>query len=299
VAVAARSRSRDRAAGGRGPRGANAVGARELRHGGADSLAPDPGAAHGRACGRRPSGVGFAGYRTLGMTRRRRGVLLLGLAAVCAGLAASLVNQYANDVSAQVGPLQPVVVARRDVPRGTLVTPAIARSALDQRRVPLRFAPPRSLRAPQEALGYRTLASIAMGDYVGEAQLGTPRRAPRPHGMQGGRLVEVAVTGARTLAGALRPGALVDVLVTTDGDSGSPRTYLALQRVQLIDFRESSGTAARDGADATATVRVTLRQAVTLIAAQNFAREVRVVARPAGDERRVGAASVSAATLGR
>jgi pilus assembly protein CpaB len=111
--------------------------------------------------------------------------------------------------------------------------------------------------------------------------------------------VEVAVTGARTLAGELRPGALVDVLVTTDGDGGAPRTYLALQRVQLIDFRDSSGAEARDGADATATVRVTLRQAVTLIAAQNFAREVRVVPRPAGDERRVGPASVTAAALGR
>jgi pilus assembly protein CpaB len=224
---------------------------------------------------------------------------MLGLAAVCAGLAASFVNQYANDVSAQVGPLQPVVVARRDVPHGTLVTPAIARTALEQRRVPLRFAPPRSLRAPRDALGYRTLASLATGDYVGEAQLGTPRRAPRPRGRQSGRLVEVAVTGARTLASALRPGALVDVLVTTDGDSGSPRTYLALQRLQLIDFRDSPGTQARDGADATATVRVTLRQAVTLIAAQNFAREVRVVPRPAGDVGRLGPASVTAAALGR
>ena len=88
---------------------------------------------------------------------------MLGLAAVCAGLAASFVDRYANDVAAQVGPLQQVVVARRDLPRGTLVTAAVARTALEQRRVPLRFAPPRSLRAPQEAVGYRTLALARRG----------------------------------------------------------------------------------------------------------------------------------------
>lgn len=233
------------------------------------------------------------------MTRRRRGVLMLGLAAVCAGLAASFVDGYADDISAQVGPLRSVVVARRDLPRGTLVTPAIARTGLLQRRVPLRFAPPRSLQAPRQALGYRTLGALAAGDYVGDAQLGSPRTAPLRSEGRSGRLVEVAVTGARTIASALRPGALVDVLVTTDGNSGSPRTYLALQRLELVEFRDSSGAEARDGADATATVRTTLRQAVTLIAAQNFAREVRVVPRPGGDVRRLGPTSVSASGLGR
>ena len=234
------------------------------------------------------------------MTRRRRGALLLGLSAVCAGLAASSVERYADDVAAQVGPLQSVVVARRDLPRGSLMTPAAVRAGLEQRRVPARFAPPRALRAPREALGYRTLASLGTGDYVGEAQLGTPRAGPRRGELRSGRLVEVAVTGTRTIAAALRPGALVDVLVTTDGDSGTPRTYLALQRLELVDFRESATSAgAREVADATATLRTTLRQAATLIAAQNFAREVRVVPRPSRDLRRLGPTSVPASALGR
>ena len=232
------------------------------------------------------------------MTRRRRGMLMLGLAVVCAGLAVSLVNEYARDVSAQVGPLEHVVVARRDLPRGTLVTPEIAHSALAERRVPLRFAPPRSLRAPGEAVGYRVLTPLSAGDYVGEAQLGRPRRRRHDDPTRSGRLVEVAVTGANTIGPALRPGALVDVLVTTAAHSGSPRTYLALQRLELVDFRDSS-PAAGEAADATATLRTTLRQAVTLIAAQNFAREVRVVPRPEGDVRRVGPTAVAASALGR
>lgn len=235
------------------------------------------------------------------MTRQRRGALMLGLAAVCAGLAASSVDRYADDVAAQVGPLQDVVVARRDLPRGTLMTAAVSQSALERLRVPSRFAPPDSLHAPEEAVGFRTLSTLAAGDYVGAAQLGRPRSGPRRSAAQGARLVEVSVTGAGTIGAALRPGALVDVLVTTEGERGTARTYLALQRLELVDFRDSpnSDDAQHEGPDATATVRTTLRQAATLVAAQNFAREVRVVPRAPGDRRRLGPTSVSAAALGR
>ena len=233
------------------------------------------------------------------MTRHRRGALMLGLAAVCAGLAASSVDRYADDVAAQVGPLREVVVARRDVPRGTLVTASVADATLARRRVPLRFAPPRALGAPREAVGYRTLAALAAGDYVAAADLGTPRPTAAPADARVGRLVEVAVTGAGTIASMLRPGTLVDVLVTTDGQRGAPRTYLALQRIELVGFSGSRPSGAQEGADATATLRTTLRQAATLTAAQNFAREVRMVPRPRGDTRRVGPTAVTAAGLGR
>ena len=224
---------------------------------------------------------------------------MLGLAAVCAGLAASSVDRYADDVAAQVGPLREVVVARADLQRGTLVTAAVARASLELRRVPRRFVPPRSLGAPQQAIGFRTLASISEGDYVGEAQLGTAASSRRPSAARGGRLVEVAVTGAQTIGDALEPGALVDVLVTTDGNSGQPRTYLALQRIPLVGFRDSAAAGSREGADGTATLRTSLRQAATLIAAENFAREVRVVPRAPGDMRRLAPTSVAAAALGR
>jgi pilus assembly protein CpaB len=223
---------------------------------------------------------------------------MLGLAAVCAGLAASSVDRYTDDVAAQVGPLRSVVVARADLRRGTLVTAAVARTALELRRVPRRFVPPRSLGAPRQAIGFRTLSTLSAGDYVGEAQLGTAASPRRGHPLQGGRLVEVAVTGAQTIGDALDPGAVVDVLVTTDGNSGRPRTYLALQRIPLVDFRDTAAAGSREGADATATLRTTLRQAATLIAAENFAREVRVLPRARGDMRRLGPTSVSAAALG-
>ena len=96
------------------------------------------------------------------------------------------------------------------------------------------------------------------------------------------------------------PGALVDVLVTTDGDSGSAAHVpgAAADPARRLS-RLAPATGSPEGADATATLRTTLRQAATLIAAENFAREVRVVPRPPGDLRRLGPTSVSAAALGR
>ena len=256
-------------------------------------LAPESPAAG--PAGRCAAGFGLAGCRPLGMTRRRRGVLMLGLAAVCAGLAASLVDRYANDVSAQVGPLQPVVVARRDVPRGTLVTPAVARTVLAAATGTAALCAAAVAAARRgEALGYRTLGVARRRRLRGRgaARHATGRSASQRSDRAGalsrwrspgqGRS-HLRCAPARSSTCSSRPTAT----------AARPRTYLALQRLELVDFRDSSGAEARDGADATATVRTTLRQAVTLIAAQNFAREVRVVPRPGGDVRRLGPTSVT------
>jgi pilus assembly protein CpaB len=64
--------------------------------------------------------------------------------------------------------------------------------------------------------------------------------------------------------------------------------------VELLALRAggSDGAAAADAdsadGSATATLRVTLKQAVYLTAAQNFAREVRLLPRAPGDRRRSG-----------
>jgi pilus assembly protein CpaB len=236
------------------------------------------------------------------VTRRTRTLALFGLSAACAGLAASLVNGYARQVRAQVGPLVPVLVARVGIERGERLTSERASSRLSIRRVPERFAPPNALRSPSEAVGLRAASVIAAGDYVGRADLivATPRVAPPS--AAGARLVELPIAGGSALRGLLRPGGRVDVLVTSEQAEGSGRTYLALQRIELADLRpHEDGDAAANGdgrrADSVATLRVTLRQAVLLTAAQNFAREVRLVPRPPGDDRRLHATAVSAAQL--
>ena len=240
-------------------------------------------------------------------SRARRAVVLAGLAVASGGLAASEVAGRTREVESQVGPLVPVVSASQDIPAGARIAARRTRGRVEVRQVPARFAPPDALAAPAEAGALRTAVPIARGGYVtaghldagDEGEGGSPLRP-------GERAVEVAAAGGgSTLIGA---GARVDVLVTTEPRSGPGRTFLALEDVEVLDARpgeaaggsEEAGAADAGGSSAgtVATLRVTVRQAVFLTAAQSFAREVRLLGRAPGDERRRGGVSIGAEGLG-
>ena len=90
------------------------------------------------------------------------------------------------------------------------------------------------------------------------------------------------------------PGARVDVLVTRDGEGGEVAgTELALEDVEVLASRAAGPGARDDGSRrVAATLRVTVRDAVYLAAAQSFAREVRLLPRAEGDRERSGRLSV-------
>ena len=230
---------------------------------------------------------------------RRRGLLLLCFALVCGGLAASQVHQRERRAAATLGPVVRVVVAQRDLPADRRLRPG----DLTIRRVPARFAPPDALGAAAELRGARTAVPVAGGAYVTAGVLGggeSSDGALHP----GERALELAVAGGGALASA-ESGARVDVLVTSGREDGAGRTFVALEDVELVGLRAPSGeevaaepTAGGASApSALATLRVTARQAVYLTAAANFAQEVRLLPRPPGDRRRVGAAAVEAGAL--
>jgi pilus assembly protein CpaB len=98
-------------------------------------------------------------------------------------------------------------------------------------------------------------------------------------------------------AGQVVPGARVDVLVTRDDRPGAPgRTVLALEDVEVLDAAAAPAAEGAGTARVAASLRVTLRQAVYLAAAQSFARELRLLPRAAGDRAR-GRAGLSADAL--
>ena len=235
--------------------------------------------------------------------RRRRGFLMLALALACGGLAASEVGGRVREVEQRVGMPVPVVVAARDLPADTRMKPA----DLEVLQVPERYAARDSLSDPARAAGARPAVPIASGTQITESQLRSGARASRGSRAlrRGERAVEVAVTGA-ALGAAAVPGARVDVLVSTEARDGPGHSFLALEDVELLALRaggEGGAQAPRrdepGGATptATATLRVTLRQAVYLTAAQNFAREVRLLPRPPNDSRRSGKTVVEAGSL--
>jgi pilus assembly protein CpaB len=233
--------------------------------------------------------------------RRRRAVVLLGLALASGGLAASEVSSSVREVESRVGPSVPVVVAREDIRAGTSFHPDQLPRVLSITEVPERFVPPGSLASPEEALGLRTAVSVPAGGYVttGNLETGVAEGARGPVLAPGERVTEVVVAGGEAVAAA-GPGARVDVLVTT-GEGAAGRTYIALEDVELLGIRaageglDSGGGLATGGA--IASLRVTVEQAVRLTAAQNFAREIRLLARSPADRKRLGRTSVEASEL--
>jgi pilus assembly protein CpaB len=227
--------------------------------------------------------------------------VLLSLALACGGLAASRVQTRAGEVEAEVGSLVPVVVTRTDVPPGGRLRAA----QLAVRQVPERFAPRDALVSPEQVVGQRVAGALAAGGYVTAGALTATARPQQAAGApirRGERSVDVAVAGGEALEGA-PPGTRVDVIVTTEPRTGAAgRTYLALQDVELLGARAAdSGAGAGEGAavhaTTLATLRVTLREAVFLTAAQSFARELRLLVRAPGDKRTAGPLAVGAGGL--
>jgi pilus assembly protein CpaB len=239
--------------------------------------------------------------------RRRRGLVLVSLALASGGLAASQVHQRERQVEAQVGPLVSVLVAARDLPAGA----RLGSGSLARRRVPAPFVPPDALTSPAELAGARTGTTVAAGGYLtaghlreagGDASGGAPGTALE----DGERALEVAVSGGSALAQAA-VGSRVDVVVCTESREGAGRAFVALEDVELLGLRAGAGSGtleaedavagASAAAEALAVLRVTLRQAVYLTAAENFGREVRLLVRPPGDRGRSAGASTTEGEL--
>jgi pilus assembly protein CpaB len=238
--------------------------------------------------------------------RRRRGLLLLSLALVSGGLAASQVRERERSVEAKVGPVVPVVVAARDISPDE----PLRRADMAVERVPARFVPPDALGAPERLAGARPAVPVVAGAYLTAGLLQGTTPAGEGPLRPGERAVEVAVAGGAispaVAGGAISPavagggglappGSRVDVVVSTRPHDGGGRTFVALENVALLGLRSIGGGGVppdqamdQPAATALATLRVTARQAVYLTAAQTFAHEIRLLARPPGDGRRTG-----------
>jgi Flp pilus assembly protein CpaB len=211
---------------------------------------------------------------------RRRRAILFGLAALlAAGLAAALADGYGNRVARGYGELRPVVVAAAPLAAGEPIDAAGA-AALEVRRVPVRFVPPGALASADDALGLVPEAPVPAGSYLLASQLRAPGSRHKPGLIlgEGRRPVQLTVTGAGALLAAGTPprGTAVDVVVTSETGSGAGRTYVAAPAVPLLAL--APGTEAAAPGEALATLGLTRAQALRLIAAESFARQVTLLA---------------------
>jgi pilus assembly protein CpaB len=203
------------------------------------------------------------------MTRRRRAAVLLALAAALGLLSSAHMSRREAALRAQLGPLTEVVVARSDLAAGA----SVELDDLAVRRLPARYAPAGEPTFAAALAGHRLAVPVPAGAAVTPELL--QRAPPTPESLvrRGERAVEVVASGS------VETGARVDVVITTD-----KRTQLALQNVEVIRARPAP--AKEDtGPRVTATLRVSAEDAVYLVAAQSFARDVRLLARAPGDTR--------------
>jgi Flp pilus assembly protein CpaB len=225
--------------------------------------------------------------------RRRRAAAFAVLALAAAAAAALAVAGYGARVARTYGPLRPVVVAARPLAVGEAIDAARAGTALAVRRIPVRFIPSGALRRPSDALGLAPRSTVPAGSYVLAGQLGPPaagrRRQRSRDGDLDGTPVQIAVNGADALllADPTPEGTRVDVVVTTEPTGVGPgRTYVAAAGVTLEALGPAPDGPGPTGS-ATATLALDRDQALRLISAESFAREVRLLPRSGASPRPV------------
>ena len=210
------------------------------------------------------------------MSTGRRAAVLGGLAVVLGSLAASDVSGREAALRRGLGPIVRVVVARAQIPAGAPVRAA----SLAVRRAPSRYAPSQTFHDPAEVVGARAGVSIPAGTDLQPALLAGASAASEVTVRPGERIARIVAVG---VARELSPGTLTDVLITRDGPGGSARTRLALRAAEVVASAPAPRSPEGDQAGlprVALALRVTLRQAIALVEAQNGARELRALPRP-------------------
>ncbi len=217
-----------------------------------------------------------AAPRGMRLPRIRRPGAWFALAAILA-VGAFLLARGAGQSAA---PGERVLVAARPVAPGTLIS-ADDPGLLTMAQVPAGSVLPGMLRSADDALGRRAAAAITAGEPITQAALGgDPRIAPAPLG-PGERAMPVPLRAAGVAAAAPVPGARVDVLAS-DGEGLAGRTRVVVSDAEVLAVMRADPADGDVGGDAIV-LRITSDQALEVTRALDFAREVRVVARPAGD----------------
>jgi Flp pilus assembly protein CpaB len=166
-------------------------------------------------------------------SRPSRLYLWSGIALAVAGLL--LMHSYLARVAQASQPraMVPVVVAGRDVARGT----ALGASDLRVVRMPAVYAPVGALRTIAQASGRVALSDLAHGEAVTRTRLARVRAGP---------VASLIPEGLRAFAvpsslppGAVQAGDMVDVLATYS--SGQPRTETVVTGVQVLFVLGASG----------------------------------------------------------
>jgi len=214
------------------------------------------------------------------LSGRARAVAFSAVAGACAIAAAGAASSYRASVDDRLGELRTVVAVARPLGAGAVLRGAVLRRSLTTRDVPVRFLPPDAIVDRSQVEGRRVAASVPAGSYLLASQLrvSTGRKERRPDLGSDLHPVEVTVSAAGSLVGS-SPGR-VDVVVAGEPVTGGrARVRVAARGVRLLDVTTADPAQSTEvGGDAwIATLALRKEQALELIEAENFAREIRLI----------------------
>lgn len=204
----------------------------------------------------------------------RRALVLALLAGALGLVAVRAVAQREAAVTARIGPVGAMVVLARDVPAGR----TLGMGDLAYRTVPLRWAPPRTVAAAEDAVGLRTVVALGRGTPLLQAVLTSTRQQASAALASGDRVIELLAAGSTRL---VRPGARVDVVAAVTSSSGASRTRVVAEAVEVLEVRDADA----QGGDprVSVTLRVGREEALALTAAGAGEANLRLLPRAAWD----------------
>lgn len=215
------------------------------------------------------------------MSRRLRAGLLAAAALVCALASAGLASRYRSGAAAGYGELRPVVLVERALERGSKLRRHDLETRLGRAELPQNLIAPDALADEAEALGRRPANDIPAGSYLLGSQLrAAAGRRPGTEIAKGRFPIEVQVAGAAALAARGGVGGRpVDVVVADEPAAGKqPRVRLAARSVPLLELRRG-GRGEPEGGDWVAILALRRPEALAVIEAENYARELRLIPR--------------------
>lgn len=180
-----------------------------------------------------------------GSRRRARLILIIGIVlAVLAGGGTFLYASSSQTATAPVIPTTPVLVAAREVPAKTTLTPA----DLKLQDYNQDAKPPAALTKPEDAIGKITIAPISVGEPILPTKFSDPKNPafvviPASFiGADGNylattpnfRAMSISVPDTNAVGGAVQPGDTVDMMLTFNLD---PQKFFDKPKVtQTADF---------------------------------------------------------------
>ena len=191
---------------------------------------------------------------------------LFVIALVLSLVTASMIYTFLQSAATKTAPSEAeiVLVAKANIPNRTKIAPEM----LQELRVPKEYIQPGAMRDLPKAVGSMTREEIVAGEQVLERRLLLPGTKSGFSWVipPGKRALTVAVTEVTGVAGLLRAGDYVDVLVTFDAKTeGGAITQMAMQNIAVLSVNRDSLEGAENESLAKETAKDLARNKLTSI----------------------------------